>query len=236
MADTEALESLAEILPADRREQFFAFVSKFRSRPEDDDHFQLLEAIGFIMLVMKEIPDQIAGIIDQAQGKLGQSESEQLRSEIVAVLNESLDTPSYKDLRETMLAIRDHEARFRQKVDGLQKQLAKAEQAAKRTSSFGSILAVALAAGLASASIIAALIKFGMPLVQPRNPFPMPEKLKPYAALLERGQLDYFELETPERGRAGMYLIGGGAKEAFIDGTHGIVVGRPYRDGALSKP
>lgn len=225
MADTEALESLAEILPTDRREQFFAFISKFRSRPEDDDHFQMLEAIGFIMLVMKEVPEQIAGIIDQAQGKLGQSETAQLRSEIVAVLSESLDTPSYKDLRETMLAMRDHEARFRRKVGDLQGQLAKAGQSTKRHASFAPILLTSLLTGLTSTALMAGLVIFGIQLVAPPEPTPIPEKLRPYAALLEQEQLDYFEMDMSESGeRVGMFMIGGGVKEAFKDGDRGVVV------------
>ena len=224
MSDTTALESLSDLLPAERREQFFKFVSKFRSRPEDDDHFQLLEAIGFIMLVMREIPEQIAGIIDQAQGKLGQSETEQLRSEIVAVLHESIDTPSYKDLRETVLSICDQEARFRQKVTDLQKQLARAETATRNNTTSTLSIAHGLLIALTSAALIAAVAIFGVPTIKPPGRPPMPEKLKPYAALLEQGQLDYFEMDLPDQGRVSMFLVGRGVKEAFKDGDRGVVV------------
>ena len=78
--------------------------------PDDDEHFQMLEGLGLIAQLMNDLPDEIGRIIGQAPGKLSKSETAQLQSEVVAILNESLDTPSYKDLRETMLAMRDHDS------------------------------------------------------------------------------------------------------------------------------
>ena len=224
MSDTAVLESLSDLLPEERREQFFKFVSKFRSRPEDDDHFQLLEAIGFIMLVMREIPEQVAAIIDQAQGKLGQSETEQLRSDFVAVLHESLDTPSYKDLREAVLSIRDQEARFRQKVSDLQSLLERAEQTARNKYIPVCTIVGGLLIGLTSALSTVALVFPWTSQSAPKEPGTTPEKLRPYAALLEHGQLDYFEVDMPNRGRVAMYMIGGGVQETFVDGDHGVVI------------
>ena len=241
MADTTTLESLTRLLPPEHRKRFSTIVARLRDLPDDDEHFQMLDGLGLIALLMNSLPAEIARIVEQAEGKLGETETEQLRSEIVAVLTDSLDTPSYKDLREAMLAMRDHEARFRQKVDGLHERLSESTQATGRGRSlappiFGSILS-----GTIGATLVVAITMFGIPLVAPPKPIPIPEKLKPYAALLQKGQLDYFETELgegDERDHVGMYMIGGSVREAFRDGDYGVVVlplksqqpGRPIPD------
>ena len=222
MANTTTLESLAKLLPPEERERFPIIASRLNDIPDDDEHFQMLDGIGLIMLMIKGAPNEIVRILEQALEKLGETETEQLRSEIGAVLTYSLDTPSYKDLRETMLAMRDYEERFRQKVDGLYKRLAASEGAIKGSKTLAPILWGGLTAGVIVAT--AALVMYGLPLVAPSEPVPLPEKLRPFAALLAKGQLDYFEMDMPKRGQVGMYLIGGGAEEAFIDGSHGVVV------------
>ena len=47
-------------------ERFFEIAAKYSNVREDDDVLLMLEAIGFIMLVMKEIPDEIVGILKRA--------------------------------------------------------------------------------------------------------------------------------------------------------------------------
>lgn len=128
MADTSALESLAELIPAERRERFFRIAAKFRDVSEDDDHLQMLEAVGFMTLVMEKIPDRVAALLDGARTALGTEDAERLRAEVTEILTESLDTPSYKDLREAVRSIREQEHRFERKVDDLHKSLTDVER------------------------------------------------------------------------------------------------------------
>ena len=122
-----------------------------------------------------------------------------------------------------MLSIRDQETRFRQKVSELLKQLRCGEQATPRRRNFAPAILGGLLIGITSAVSTIALIIVGIPSIAQPQPVQIPEKLKPYSLLLERGQLDYFETEVSDRGRVAMYLIGG-ADEAFTDGDSGIVV------------
>ncbi|MEZ5326949.1 MAG: hypothetical protein R3F19_18015 [Verrucomicrobiales bacterium] len=225
MADTDALESLAELLPPDRRERFFAIASKFRDLPEDDDHLQMLEAVGFIMLVMKEIPGEIAEILRVARGGMDEAMAAQLRSEFVEVLTQSLDTPSYKELREAMLSIRDHENRFRLKVDALLKRLSESERSHKQRNRIAPNFIIALTGGIVAAAIVIVLVLFGAPLIRPQKQTPpLPKKLEPYAALLQRGQLNYIEVDHLNHGEVGMFLIGGEVVDAFQEAGHGVIV------------
>ena len=236
MADTDALESLAELLPPDRRERFFAIASKFRALPEDDDHLQMLEAVGFIMLVMKEIPGEIAETLRAARGGMDESMAAQLRSEFVEVLTQSLDTPSYKDLRETVLTIRDQENRFRLKVDALLKRLSKSEGLLKQRTRLTPNFINGLTGGIVGAAIVAALILFGEPLIKPQKQIPLPDKLKPYAALYQRGQLDYFETNLPDfGGDVAIHLIGGEIVAAFKEEDYGVVVRKPDRPNGIIR-
>ena len=229
MADTDALESLAELLPPDRRERFFAIASKFRDLPEDDDHLQMLEAVGFIMLVMKEIPGEIAETLRTARGGMDEAMAEQLRSEFVEVLTQSLDTPSYKDLREAMLSIRDHENRFRLKVETLLKRLSESERCHKQRTRMASNFMNGLTGGVVGAAIVAALVLFGAPRIMPQKQTPLPKGLEPYAILHRRGLLDYIELNHPPDGEVGMFLIGGEVIHAFKDGDYGVVLTKPVK-------
>lgn len=228
MADTEALESLAELLPPERRERFFTIVRKFRNLPEDDDHLQMLEAVGFVMLIMKEIPSEIAGILAQAQRTLGETESEKLREEVTSILTSSLDTPSYKDLRETVSSIRDQEARFRHKVDDVDQRLTEAELTFKSSSRIWPQFINGLTGGLIGSLVVGLCVGFAFEyFANHRSSGIIPEALRPYAELQERGKLDYFESHIPDLGGdVQMYLISGNVVRAFQDGDHGIVVCR----------
>lgn len=55
-----SIEAVAELLPPERRERFFALISRFENVPEDDEHLRILEAMGFLTLIMKAIPNEIA--------------------------------------------------------------------------------------------------------------------------------------------------------------------------------
>ncbi|MDA0810813.1 MAG: hypothetical protein O3C21_00250 [Verrucomicrobia bacterium] len=224
MADTDALESLAELLPPNRRERFFAIASKFRDLPEDDDHLQMLEAVGFIMLVMKEVPGEIAEMLRTARGGMDEAMAAQLRSEFVEVLTQSLDTPSYKDLREAMLSIRDHENRFRLKVETMLKRLSESDRCHKQRTRIAPSLIGGLTGGLVAATIVIPLILFGTPLVMPQKQTPLPKKLEPYAALHQRGQLNYTEVNHLHHGKVGMFLIGGEVVDTFQEAGHGVIV------------
>ena len=224
MANTTTLESLAELLPPDSRERFFAIASKFRNVPEDDDHLQMLEAVGFMMQTMVGVPTQIADLLNSAPQQLSTEDSAHLHSEIAAVLTQSLDTPSYKDLRDTVDAIRQQEGRFRKKVDDLHASLNDAVKSLCGSRRIVAGLWTGLVGGVCAALLVGALI------VWDNWPHNMKSRLQAAAmpdawvALGNQGMLDYLEMDSPELGGdVGLYLIDGDVRAAFVEGGRGVI-------------
>jgi len=189
----------------------------------------MLEAVGFIMLVMKEIPGEIADMLRTARGGMDEAMAEQLRSDFVEVLTQSLDTPSYKDLRETVLTIRDQENPFRLKVDALLKKLSESEHLLEHRTRIAPAFINGLTSGIAGATIVAAVVLLSASRFVPQKQTPLPKKLEPYAALHQRGQLYYIELDHLRHGEVGMFLIGGEVVDAFQEAGHGVIVTKPVK-------
>ena len=230
MADLSALHSIAELLPAERRERFFEIANKFATAREDDDHLQMLEAVGFMLVVMKEIPAELAQILQAAQPGIGGAEPERLRTELASVLTESLDTPSYKDLRDTVSAMRDHETRFRNKIDEMHRCLTDSERRFKAAAR----IAPALVSGILGGLVASIVVGFALFWIGQRSSISfqgignLPDKLAPYVELHRRGELDYLEAEIPDfGGKVGIFLLQGDVVTAFRDGDRGIVVHNP---------
>lgn len=224
VAEPSTLESLAELVPEEHRERFFAIARKFRTVPEDDDHLQMLEAVGFMMLVMDEVPARIAAILAGAKRQIGEEEGDQLRSEIVAALTESLDTPSYKDLRQTMASIRDNEDRFRRRVDDLHRSLSRTAKAVRGSTLALSGLWTGLVGGGTAAIAVAALITFAPELSSLSEDESTAKVSASWNALQKQGMLDFVEVDQPSLGgRVGVFTISGDVRAAFMEGDQGIV-------------
>lgn len=92
----ETLERVADILPPEQRERLLRVALRFRDIPEEDEFLQVLEAIGLMTLVWKEIPQEIHSILEGA--KPIQPNAEFLSSTIRSIIRESI--PSFEDLRQ----------------------------------------------------------------------------------------------------------------------------------------
>lgn len=95
-AGSETLERVADILPPEQRERLLRVALRFRDIPEEDEFLQVLEAIGLMTLVWKEIPQEIHSILEGA--KPIQPNAEFLNSTIRSTIRESI--PSFEDLRQ----------------------------------------------------------------------------------------------------------------------------------------
>lgn len=95
-AGSETLERVADILPPEQRERLLRVALRFRDIPEEDEFLQVLEAIGLMTLVWKEIPREIHSILEGA--KPIQPNAEFLSSTIRNTIRESI--PSFEDLRQ----------------------------------------------------------------------------------------------------------------------------------------
>lgn len=110
MANTETLESIAEMLPAERRDRFLQMVARFQSVPDDDEFLLILEAIGFMTLLYKEVPDEIAKILTGVTPLHATNEG--LSQLVRESVTESI--PSYEDLKRAAERFENHELSLKQ--------------------------------------------------------------------------------------------------------------------------
>src|ERR1044071_45586 len=66
-------DSIARLLPAHLREHFYRRMAHFRSLAPNDDLLQIVEAMGFLALLIRETPGAIAEERQQLEVLLGES-------------------------------------------------------------------------------------------------------------------------------------------------------------------
>ena len=221
MSDADAFAALAEKLPPDQRARLLAMSIRLKDLPPDDELTIAMEALGFTTLVLKEIPQEISEAIGKARSGLSDSRREGLRADIEEMLTNSLDTPSYKDLRETIRQMQDHHHRIRQETGGLAKSLSQTRTWLERRNAMIPSLALGLCAG-----IVGGAIMFGATfLAQRKADAPMPERIRLLPSSVEQ-RVDYLEVDLPEYGgNVGIMTIQGEVLSAFMEGSDtGVVV------------
>ena len=117
MANTETLESIAKMLPVERRERFLQMVARFQSVPDDDEFLQILEAIGFMTLLYKEVPSDIARIL------AGANPVNETHEGLSQLVKESVieSIPSYEDLKRMSERFENHELALKQLLQSQKK-------------------------------------------------------------------------------------------------------------------
>lgn len=114
MADTTHLEAFAGMLPEAQRERFLQLAVRFRSVPEDDEFLLILEAIGFFSLILKEIPGELAKLLE---GTSPVQESQQGLCQLVKqAVSETI--PSYEDLKRMTERLENHDIALAQMLRG----------------------------------------------------------------------------------------------------------------------
>lgn len=95
MSAIDTLTEIAELLPPKQREQFLLMCARFRNVPEDDEYLQMLEGIGFMTLLMREVPEQLSKVIHEA------SPVSANHQQIAALIHETISKaiPNYSDLQ-----------------------------------------------------------------------------------------------------------------------------------------
>ena len=105
MSAVQTLESVAALLRAEQRERFLKMVSRFRSVPEDDEYLQVLEAIGFMTLLWREVPQDIQRILERADPEAATGHS------VAGIVRDAVaqSIPSYEDLKAITQHLEAHE-------------------------------------------------------------------------------------------------------------------------------
>ena len=205
MADIANLESVAKLLPPDRREQFYLTIQKFRTVPHDDDHLLMLDAMGFVALFMKELPSEFGKLIDQAGQRLTDDQSKALGDQIREILTSSLDVPNYKDMSEMTRAIRETYQKDHQQSDRLLDSLGSMQHEVAKSSRLSPILACSFATSFVTLAIGAVAAFFWLPKLLD-DPITIPKHLWPYVELQRERRLaadGYGAGSGPARGHSG---------------------------------
>lgn len=224
MAEITTLESVAKLLPADRREQFYLTIQKYRTVPQDDDHLIMLDAMGFMALFMSKLPAEIGSLLDQA-ALLTDEQTNALGDQFGEILTSSLDVPNYKDMSELTRAIKDtyqkhhqESGRVLNRLGGLQREISKYSRVLPVISSAIITSLVTLIGGAVAAYFL-------LPKLLDK-PITVPKGLWPYVELQKERRLKHIDSKLPEfsKGEVRILTIEDDVLGAFMDGDDAVVV------------
>ena len=225
MADTTAFDSLAKRLPPEQRARFLAMSIQLRNLPPDDELVIALEALGFTALILKEIPAEISDVIGKVRSGLSDAQREGLREDIEEILKKSIDTPSYKDQRETIREMRVQHHKVRKETDEFTHALSNQRTWLRKRNAALPSLFLGLSAGLLSALLVLG----GQQALRQRSaPSQAVKHSQTASPPVAQGLIDYFEADVPDfGGKVGMVLVSGDVLSAFQEGDRGVVVIKP---------
>ncbi len=212
-----SVEAIAKLLPPEQSKRFLEVIARFREVPDDDEHLQILEAIGFLTLIMNRIPDEIAQVIEKAESGLNDEQAAALQRRIETILKDSVDTPSYKDLREMVRQMKEERQQFKQTVNALSTDIAAVPALPYRGTFTCRALAWACCLSLIAGAVITSAALYAK----------LPDRLSfHFRPKTETDDfVDYFEDVIPELGGSvGIYVIHGQIVSADKEGNKGIVV------------
>ena len=201
-------------------------IQRYKTVPEDDDHLVMLEAMGFIALFMKELPVEISKLLDQAGKQLTEDQVNLLGSQFAEILTNSLDTPSYKDLRAITQSMREAHEKGQRESDKMIRGLGRMEVAMKKFGRCIPNLATSFAGGSIALILGSIVAYFLVPLLLKPKPIIIPRQLRPYAELHHDGKLDYFDKDLPTYADSEIrvLMIKGDVIEAYKEGDGSVVV------------
>ncbi len=194
MGDTSNLESVAKLLPPEQRERFYLLIQKYRSVPHDDDHLVMLDAMGFIALFMSELPKEIAGLLEKANQKLTDEQSDQLAQDFERVLGRALEVPKAVELQAMAEALR---GTFRQQQDqsrDVVHRLGQLKREIGKYSRVAPVLSSAVAASILTLTIAGLVLYFAGDAIVNRKII-VPKSLWPYIELQREGRLSHDEVD-----------------------------------------
>jgi len=214
-----SIEAVAELLPPERRERFFALISRFENVPEDDEHLRILEAMGFLTLIMKAIPTEIAETVRKSHSGLDDSQRKALQADMETILKDSIDTPSYKDLRGMVDAMKEENHRFEDRVGKLMEWLRKRipDSNPKRPRWIDGAI------GFAIASVLLGVVYTWAP----SSIIALAARKTALSSMERKGVLQYFEDEMPEYGGKVGVIVATEALHATSRDGKGILIVLP---------
>lgn len=213
-----AIDTMAKLLPDDHRERFFEIMSRFSKAPDDDEHMQLLEAIGFTSMITQRVPEKIAAIVEKMESGFTDAQFQSLQRRLETLLKDSVDTPSYKDLRTLVAEMKQHQERFKSTINALANDITSIPAIPRQ----GTFSHRALIVGCVISLIAGALVT-GATLLTKIPGDRLQFTFRPKAE--HDDYVDYFEDNMPEfGGHVGVYVVSGDVATVAQEPDKGVIV------------
>ncbi|NCF90874.1 MAG: hypothetical protein GWQ05_07935 [Verrucomicrobiaceae bacterium] len=213
-----AIEAMAKLLPDDHRERFFEIMSRFSKAPDDDEHMQLLEAIGFTAMITQRVPEEIAAIVEKMESGFSDAQFQSLQRRLETLLKNTIDTPSYKDLRTLVGEMKEEQGRFKTTVNALTSDITSIPAIPRQgTFSNKALVLCSLVSLIAGAVVTGAALLTKIPGDRLQFTFRPKTEHDDY--------VDYFEDNMPEfGGSVGIYVVSGEIATVAQEPDKGVIV------------
>ena len=137
MSDHSSLAEIAKMLPPEKEEHFLNLINRFKNVADDDEYLQILEAIGFMTLLWKEVPQEITTILEKSNPITETCHT--VSAHLCDAVTQAI--PSYEDLKAIVSQLEEHELALKRGLLVIQ------NHAPRKTSSFAGLFL--LVAGIA---------------------------------------------------------------------------------------
>lgn len=213
-----SIDAMAKLLPDEHRERFFEIMSRFSNAPDDDEHMQLLEAIGFTAMITQRVPEEIAAVVEKMESGFTDAQFQSLQRRLETLLKNSIDTPSYKDLRTLVGEMKEEQGRFKTTVNALTSDITSIPAIPRQgTFNYRALILCSLVSLIAGAVVTGAALLTKIP--GDRLQFTFRPKIE------HDDYVDYFEDNMPEfGGQVGIYVVSGDVATVAQEPDKGVIV------------
>ncbi len=225
MADISNLETIAKLLPADQREQFYLTIQKYRKVPQDDDHLVMLDAMGFIALFMSKLPTEISRLLEQAEG-LTDQQAKALGDQFSAILTSSLDVPNCRDMSDMTRAIKETYQKQQVESGKVRNNLRELTRIISKYSRVLPVISSSIITSMITLLVGAVAAYFLLPGLLD-TPITVPKPLWPYVELVKENRLQHFDTEfLPQysNGEVRVLTIKDRVIDAFANDGEAVIV------------
>jgi hypothetical protein len=213
-----SIDAMATLLPDDHRERFFEIMTRFSNAPDDDEHMQLLEAIGFTAMITQRVPEEISAIVEKMESGFTDAQFQSLQRRVETLLKNSIDTPSYKDLRTLVGEMKEEQGRFKATVNALANDITSIPAIPRQgTFNYRALISCSLISLIGGAVVTGAALLTKIPGDRLQFTF------RPKAE--HDDHIDYFEDHMPEfGGQVGIYVVSGEVATVAQEPDKGVIV------------
>ncbi len=216
------LESIAEAVPPQHRDRFRKLAKRLAQAPEEDEDRQLVESVGLVVLTLRDVPQQVSELLEDARQALTEEQVTRLGDQFTEILKASLELPAYEDISEMTRTIQESCQRQQRENRTLIQRLSTTGQEVAKYSRILPVLSSSVLASLTTLVIGAIVAWFLVPWLVSQQRFSVPKPLWPYVQLQREYRLDHHDKEL--KGEMSRALRIRDTIGSYQDGKDSVVV------------